>query len=522
MGKAMGFGRGPVPEGKATGCPYPPQRGMGCRPPRRTPSPSLDEVPSSGRGFRLPALESFGPPAATLLDPTFPGEVPLKAILLTLLSTAPVWGLPGSGDLEGIQLPAQPPAQGLTAPGEVAAVPDAPLRVFLLTMDQGDEVWEKFGHNALLVRNEATGEEVAWNWGLFNFGDVDFIPRFLRGTMRYSMGGFPPDLMLREYIRADRTVYANEVRLSPSQAAELDAFVRWNALEENRHYIYDYFRDNCSTRVRDVLDQVLDGRLRAYFQDRVTPHSYRWHTRRLVQGTAWIDQGLSFLLGFRGDRPITEWEGMFIPMEMLELLEEFQVAVPGETGGPVPLLGPRQVVYQAARPPAPATPPSFSFGFLVAGLSLSAALVGLTVRIVGGARRPGARILLAGLVLGWSLVAGALGVLLLTAWFTDHVFIQWNLNLFYLSPLALPMGLLFLPSVLSPERARRWPGRGAWRLAATVAAFSLLVALLQGVRLLGQGNAEVVAVALPVNLALAWVVWTLHRSTPTPTSPPRR
>jgi hypothetical protein len=439
----------------------------------------------------------------------------LKAILLTLLTAFPLWGFPVSNDLNGIAPPAQIPAETDTLAGS----PDGPLRVFLLTMDQGDEVWEKFGHNALLVRNEATGEEVAWNWGLFDFGDVDFIPRFLRGTMRYSMAGFPPDLMLQEYIRADRSVYANEVRLTASQAAELDAFVRWNAREENRHYIYDYFRDNCSTRIRDVLDRVLNGRLQAHFDDRVTPHSYRWHTRRLVQGTAWIDQGLSFLLGLRGDRPTTEWEGMFIPMVMLELLEGFEVSAPGESGGTVSLLGPRQVVYQATRPPAPAAPPSFSFGFLLAGLGLALALAWPAVRIAGGERRRLERVFLAGLALGWSLFAGALGILLVTAWFTDHVFIQGNLNLFHLSPLALPMGLLLLPSVFSPELARGWPGRGAWAMAALVASLSLLVALLQGVQLLIQGNAEVVAVALPVNLALAWVAWTLHRSPWT--SPPR-
>ncbi len=434
----------------------------------------------------------------------------MKAILLALLAALPLWGFPVSNDLLGTEPPAQTPAEADTLAGS----PEGPLRVFLLTMDQGDEVWEKFGHNALLVRNEATGEEVAWNWGLFNFGDVDFIPRFLRGTMRYSMGGFPPDRMLQEYIRADRSVYANEVRLTQAQAAELDAFVRWNAREENRHYIYDYFRDNCSTRIRDVLDRVLDGRLQAHFQDRVTPHSYRWHTRRLVQGTAWIDQGLSFLLGFRGDRPTTEWEGMFIPMVMLELLEEFQLPAPEASGATVPLLGPRQVVYQATRPPAPAVPPSFSFGFLLAGLALAGALSWLALRIAGGEGRRMERSLLAGLALGWSLFAGALGILLVTAWFTDHVFIQWNLNLFYMSPLALPMGLLLIPSVLSPERARGWPGRVAWKVAALVAVLSLIVAFVQGVQLLGQGNAEVVAVALPVNLALAWVAWTLHRRPP--------
>jgi hypothetical protein len=409
------------------------------------------------------------------------------------------------------------------APGPVAGEPRDSLRVFLLTMDQGDEVWEKFGHNALLVRNEATGEEVAWNWGLFNFEDVDFIPRFLRGTMRYSMGGFPPDLMLREYIRADRSVYANEVRLTQEQARELDVFVRWNALEENRHYVYDYFRDNCSTRVRDVLDRVLDGRLQVHFQDRMTPRSYRWHTRRLVQGTAWIDQGLSFLLGSRGDLPRSDWEAMFIPMIMMELLEGFHLPAPAEAGeadGSLPLLGPREVIHQASRPPAPEEPPSFSVWFLVAGLGGAGVLVGLTARITAapstGRREPRriSRSLLVAAILGWSLSAGALGILLVAAWFTDHTFIQWNLNLFHLSPLALPLGVLLVPGAVSPARARGRTGQIARSLAALVAGLSLLVALLQLVQLLHQGNAEVVAVAVPVNLALVWVAMRLYRSEP--------
>ncbi len=396
------------------------------------------------------------------------------------------------------------------------------LRVYLLTMEQGDEVWEKFGHNALLVRNEATGEEIAWNWGLFNFQDVDFIPRFLRGTMRYSMGGFPPDLMLQEYVRAERSVWANEVRLTPAQAGALDAFVRWNAQEENRHYTYDYFRDNCSTRIRDVLDRVLQGELEARFADRETPHSYRWHTRRLVQGTTWIDQGLSFLLGLRGDRPRTEWEAMFIPMILMELLEGVQVPNPDRPGEMLPLLGPRQVVHQADRPPAPAAPPRFAPWSLLLGVGAAGLLAGLAGS--GGvpgrrgtgpaaAQAPGLaptrarRWSLAILVLGWGLFAGLLGTLLVTAWFTDHVFIQWNLNLFHLSPLTLGVALLLVPSALIPRVASGGVGRGALVLGGLVAAGSLAVALLQGVGVLHQGNAEVVAVALPLNLAVAWVAW---------------
>ena len=438
-----------------------------------------------------------------------------------------------------------------------------PLRVVLLTMDQGEAVWEKFGHNAIMVRDEATGEEVAWNWGLFNFGDVDFIPRFLRGTMEYSMGGMEAQWMIQQYAADNRSVYANEVFLTLEQAAELDRFVRWNAQPENRDYIYDYFRDNCSTRVRDVLDGVLGGALRAHFADRLTPRSYRWHARRLVQETLWIDQGLSFLLGTRGDRPISEWEAMYVPMVLMELLEDFEFRE--ADGGTRPLLGPRQVLFEAERDAAPATPPALSplfpmLGIVGAGLFVLlggwAAGGGLSGRApartappqavasgraasraasserapqqrapsepaprrAAGPRRWG-RIGLGLLGAGWTLLAGVLGLILVLVWFTDHVFIHRNVNILYASPLALALAVLLVGAVTSTDRARGRTGRWAAILALVIAAGSLVAMVLQAAGVIVQGNAEVVALALPLNLGLAIGLIRLHRGEIGGTSP---
>jgi hypothetical protein len=380
-------------------------------------------------------------------------------------------------------------------------------RVFLLTMDQGDEVWERFGHNALLIRNESTGEELAWNWGLFDFQDVDFIPRFLKGTMLYQMGPAPVQPFLDSYVWADRSIYSNEIHLSQEQARELDEFVRWNYLPENRHYVYDYFRDNCSTRIRDILDRVLDGAIRDRYYERSTPHTYRWHSRRLVQGLFWIDQGMSHLMGTRGDRPITEWEAMFVPMELMRLLEELEVE--DETGGLRPLLGPREVLYEARRPPTPTEAPGLPLWWPLVGLGLGALLVGLGQ--LAGQGRNGARIGLGVAGAGWSLVAGILGFIMTASWFTDHVFIHRNLNLLHTSPLALLLGVLVAAAAM---RGRWWegrPGRLARDLAVLLAALSLGAALLQIVTPIHQGNAEALTLALPVNLGLA-VAFLLSRA----------
>jgi len=381
-------------------------------------------------------------------------------------------------------------------------------RVFLLTMDQGEEVWELFGHNALVIRNESTGEELAWNWGLFDFGDVDFIPRFLRGTMLYSMGPTEVQPFLQAYARAGRRVYSNEVHLSQEEARELDEFVRWNYQPENRDYVYDYFRDNCSTRIRDALDRVLGGAIYERYADRPARWTYREQSRQLVQIVGWVDQGLSFLLGTRGDHPRTQWEAMFVPMRLMELLEEMEVEeVDGSTR---PLLGPREVVVDIPPPPTPLEPPSFSWIWLLLGLLGAAGLgiAGLALR----RGRTGVRWAVGAVAVSWGLVTGVLGVLLVASWFTDHVFIHRNVNILYASPLALILALALLPGLVRRVWWEGWPGRVTRVLAVVIAAGSVVGILLQLTTLVRQGNAEVVALALPINLALAWALLTAGRA----------
>jgi hypothetical protein len=399
------------------------------------------------------------------------------------------------------------------APAPAPAPAQERYRVHLLTMDRGDQVYEMFGHNALLIEDAQTGQALAWNWGLFNFEDVDFIPRFLRGTMRYSMGPADPDAFLASYQAANREVRAHRVNLSQAQAAELDAFVRWNFQPENRPYVYDYYRDNCSTRLRDALDHVLGGVLRPRFEAVDTGRSYRWYSRRQVQVKGWVDQGLSYLLGMRGDPPISAWEAMFLPVELATYLET--VEIEGDDGTLRPLLGPAQVWVPAERPPLPATPPGPSVLLLLAGLAGGGLLVALAGRAAAAERATWARGTLAGAVLAWGLASGALGLLLVAAWFTDHHFIQGNLNLLYTSPLAPLAALLLTGALTAPARAAGGWGRGAAMVAAAVVAGSLIGALTQLVGVADQGNLDVIFLALPMNLGMAAAAWRVHGAGPT-------
>lgn len=142
-----------------------------------------------------------------------------------------------------------------------AAERGSELRIFLLTMGPGDRVWERFGHNALWIHDPVGATDRAYNYGIFDFQQENFLFRFIQGRMRYWVEGIPLDQTLEVYRRANRAVWAQEPNLTRQQKAELRDFLQWNARPENRYYRYDYYRDNCSTRLRGALNAVLGGQI---------------------------------------------------------------------------------------------------------------------------------------------------------------------------------------------------------------------------------------------------------------------
>jgi hypothetical protein len=383
--------------------------------------------------------------------------------------------------------------------------PGDPLKVYLMTQGQGDIVWEQFSHNAIWIQNEETGQGRAYNWGVFEFNQVDFVPRLIRGTMLYKLAVYYPEASLERSRETNREVWVQELDLTPQQRFDLYSFVEWNAQPENRDYRYDYYRDNCSTRVRDALDMVLDGRIRAYAQAEVTDHTYRWHTRRLLQRMPIYYLGIQMVLGGSADRPLTAWEELFLPMRLREVVRE--VEIPDGEGGMKPLVAEERRLLGTTRPEIPTGIPFALPLFLLAGVAWGSAILLFSRR--GASMGVMGRLGLTVLAGTWSLVAVLCGVLLLGAWaFTDHVFWYRNLNLLQLNPLFLPIPVAYL-IFLFKGRFPRW-GRDMAAALALVAGMGLVLRFFPG---LGQVNGEILALTLPVNLSLAWgTTWLLEEA----------
>jgi hypothetical protein len=176
------------------------------------------------------------------------------------------------------------------------AEPGSELRVYLMTIGPGVAVWQRFGHNAIWIEDTRSGQAVAYNWGTFDFAQPNFIGRFLTGDTRYSMEAVDARLLTAHYAQQEnRSVWRQELALTPAQRAALLQFIQWNEREENKYYRYQYYVDNCSTRARDAIDRVLGGTIRRALEPVPTGTSYRWHTRRLSTGNVGLYASASWM-----------------------------------------------------------------------------------------------------------------------------------------------------------------------------------------------------------------------------------
>ncbi|HSA55433.1 MAG TPA: DUF4105 domain-containing protein [Gemmatimonadaceae bacterium] len=392
-------------------------------------------------------------------------------------------------------LGAGPLAAQEVVPADSSGIPGNELSVYLLTMGQGDLVWERFGHNAIGIRDRVAGTDVVYNWGIFSFSQPGFVGRFLRGDMLYWMAPGDAAQTIAEYVALDRSVVIQELNLSPAQRIALRDFVVWNAREENRYYRYDYFLDNCSTRVRDALDRVLGGAIRGATQQQETGTSFRWHALRLMAEDVLTSVGIDIGLGRPSDRPISAWEEMFIPMRLRDHIRSVQV--PDERGRLVPLVTSERVVFEARRAPERARPPNRLPALFGLGLLLAAGLWWLWRR--GQAGHAAARRTAFSAAVVWSTLVGVLGlVLVLLRVATAHQAAYDNSNAFLYNPLWLVLPVLALTAVISPRA-----GRLSGALARTLQVLSGLGVVLLLVPAFRQDSLAVMLLALPLNLVAA-------------------
>ena len=230
------------------------------------------------------------------------------------------------------------------------------VHFYLITVDVGDAVWDNFGHTALRVFDENSNTDVVFNWGNFDIGSgaVEFSWDFFKGIMNYQLATSSPSQEFSMYRFQERTVWQDRINLTNPQKVRLYRRLMWNLEPENIVYPYQYFYDNCTTKVRDYLDEALSGRISQQFTG-MTEISFRHQVQAHYQSVSLIALSLDVLMNSNIDRAMSEWEEMFLPLRLRDRLQYVRSDV-AENSEQLMLLSDPQVIMEFA-PPTKETDP---------------------------------------------------------------------------------------------------------------------------------------------------------------------
>ncbi len=307
-------------------------------------------------------------------------------------------------------------------------------RISLLTCDPGEEIYSSFGHSAIRVLNQETGSDRIYNYGTFDFGAPNFVLKFAGGRLDYFLSVSTFERFLAEYNYFERSMREQELDLNQEQKIALVEFLEINYLPENRNYRYDFFYDNCATRIRDVMEEILGGNLVWKDEEQASVEkTFRELIDEKVFYMPWSDLGIDLALGSRLDRDATPREEQFLP-EYME--QAFSRAVIQGDGPTRPFVKSERVILDFS-------PKEESLGFLNPYvLFWIIAIIFTAITFIGFKKKK----LFVGFDLVFFGILGILGLVMSALWIgSDIPSTKWNWNVLW----AFPGHLLLIPGLLS-------------------------------------------------------------------------
>ena len=327
------------------------------------------------------------------------------------------------------------------------------LTIRLALIGPGDELYFWWGHVALVVEDAGTGQALFYDWGVFSFDTENFFLDFAFGRLIYTTVVSPALPNYQAYINANRDVILFTLDLPAERKEAIVLFAENNVLPENADYEYHHFFDNCSTRIRDIIDMALEGQFKARYGEAPGRFTLRQHVRRHTWFNPFFDWILNFWMGQGIDRPIRVWDEMFLPSELAKRVYNFYFT--DADGNERRLVSSVDIVYKAVGRPAVLDAPRLQWprqllvSFLFSGL-----LVFLYLRCGKQNRFRvfwGTLQSLAGFFFG---LAGSM--LFFLSFFTNHDYTFYNINILFVNPLflaAVPLGLRFAFTADEKKRA---------------------------------------------------------------------
>ena len=201
--------------------------------------------------------------------------------------------------------------------------------VSILTCNPGTEVYSMYGHTAIRVNDPAQKIDIVFNYGAFSFETPDFLYRFAKGQTDYKMDGGRFQSFLPEYDEEKRSVYEQVLNLPPEGKNQLFQALIENFKPENQVYRYNFFMDNCASRVRDMVERYAGAPIR--FTDNHPTESYRELIKHFHHSFRWFDLGIDLLVGKKADQPVSAYGQMFLPEYLMEQFSKAKITIDGKS-----------------------------------------------------------------------------------------------------------------------------------------------------------------------------------------------
>lgn len=305
------------------------------------------------------------------------------------------------------------------------------LRISLLTCTPGEELYATFGHSALRVIDSNAVTDIVYNYGTFDFSDKDFYIKFVRGKLLYCLSVEEFQNFKAQYIFENRGITEQVLTLTEEESAALRHALNENLKEENRFYNYDFFLDNCTTRLRDIIEKIkkpvplLPSVMPTIYTFRNAIHQYLNANKNY-----WSKLGIDLLLGARTDAVMTPRQQQFLP-------DNLMFAIDSCTN--IQLVQAKASVY---------APENFLRSSIAITPMMASIIISVLVMALSFSKRLALKKIYSGFKFLLFFLIGMLGILLLFMWWgTDHSMTKNNYNLIW----ALPTHAVFAFFVYSKK-----------------------------------------------------------------------
>ena len=294
-------------------------------------------------------------------------------------------------------------------------------KISILTCDPGNEIYSLFGHSALRIKDTKNQIDMVVNWGLFEFSEnqFEFGYDFAKGRLNYFMGLQSMTNFIYEYARSNRGVREQVLNLDEQEKLNLLSIISENYKPENRNYRYEFFYDNCSSRIRDLLVEVFKKKINFHKSTLADKNTFREIIHQYLKYNPWLELGIDLVLGKKIDVLVSNNNLMFLPEKVESILDKSQVENESEKKNII--LTKSTIVNSNKQERTSENIVKYSWGIFFITLILLYLKQSHLIRV-------------------WSImnlsVLGILGILLIFMWWgTDHQATKMNFNLLWASPL---------------------------------------------------------------------------------------